>query len=278
MKLVLSGGSIHGVSILGALDYLDIRAITHCFGTSVGSIISTLMVCNYTIQEIFSIFEDTRLIDGVSSNIDLNRLVTTYGVYNMQGVFDVIEQHIVDKVGFSPTLAELRKFSNMDLTITGTNVTKKRCEYFNHLTHPTMRVITCLCISCAVPLLMESVQHNDSVYVDGGVLDNFPIRYARTVYPQTDVVIGICIRFKYPSAPIGSFVDFIRELAMIGLMKVSETLDDPDVYLIEPVTYTQLYEFIEMDKQKRTTLLSVMFKDGRLQAERSYLSKLHLKE
>ena len=280
MKLVLSGGGLHGASILGALDYLKLDRITHYFGTSVGSIISLLMNCGYEIREVRSIFEDARLVEGACPNVDLNRLLMTYGVYNMKLMFDVIENYVVDKIGFSPTLLELNRFTNVDLTITGTNVTKKRCEYFHHSTHPTMRVMDCVRISCAIPLLMESVRYNDSVYVDGGLLDNFPVRHACAANPQSDAVTGICIRFQFPPAPVNSFIDFVRELAMTCFVKVSDELvtSEADVYSIKPLTFVQLHEYATLTATTRATLFASLFEDGRLQAERMYLSKLVLNE
>jgi predicted acylesterase/phospholipase RssA len=183
---------------------------------------------------------------------------------------------VVAKIGTSPTLFELKEHSKTNLTITGTNLSEKKCEYFNHATHPSMRVIDCVRISCAIPLLMESVRYNGSVYVDGGLMDNFPLKYATSVYPTDESVTGICVRFQCPSVPVDSFVDFIRELTMVCLMKLSDQTEThgAEVYLIEPVTYVQLYDYVTLSPSKRSSLFSMLFEDGRLQTKRTYLNKL----
>ena len=276
MILVLSGGGIHGLSLLGALEYLQIEP-THYIGTSIGSMISVLLVIGCTYKEIRTHFEEDILIQSVSQKVDLNRLVSNYGLYNMNGFFSEVEKIIIHKIGCSPTLQDLYTLTNIDLTIVGTNLTEKHAEYFNHTTHPTMKVIECVKISCCVPLLMECVRYNNSVYIDGGFVDNFPMQYASEQQKKKEVV-GIRVVMDYPPTKIDSFMDYTQSLIKMIVTNISASqLYIPDdshrVYTIQTYALNvELHEFLKMNKEKRVRIVDTLVSEGRLQTEKMHLS------
>ena len=45
-----------------------------------------------------------------------------------------------------------------------------------------MKVLTAIRITISIPFIFTSVTHNDSIYVDGFVTDNYPIQYAMQHY------------------------------------------------------------------------------------------------
>jgi predicted acylesterase/phospholipase RssA len=276
MIIVLSGGGLHGLSLLGALEYLKLKP-THYIGTSIGSMLSVLLVIGCTYKEIRTHFEEDILIQSVSQKVDLNRLVSNYGLYNMNGFFSEVEKIIIHKIGCSPTLHELYTLTSINLTIVGTNLTEKHVEYFNHATHPTMMTIECLKISCCVPLLMECVRYNNSVYVDGGFVDNFPMQYA-SEKQKNEQVVGIRVVMDYPPTKIDNFMDYIQALIKIIVTNISDgqryLLDDSrKVYTIQTYALNvELNDFIKMDKGKRERIVDILISEGRLQTEKIHLS------
>ena len=69
----------------------------------------------------------------------------------------------------------------LDLRITGTDVTNRRARVFSFETTPDMEVALAVRISMSIPLFFESVPFrypgtaSDQLYVDGGVMWNYPI-------------------------------------------------------------------------------------------------------
>jgi predicted acylesterase/phospholipase RssA len=276
MIVVLSGGGLHGLSLLGALEYLRLKP-THYIGTSIGSLISVLLVVGCTYKEIRTHFEEDILIQSVSQNVDLNRLFSNYGLYNMNGFFTELEKIVIHKIGYSPTLQDLNTLTSINLTIVGTNLSKKHAEYFNHATHPTMRVIECVKISCCVPLLMECVRYNGSVYVDGGFVDNFPMQYASD-QQKNEQVVGIRVVMDYPPTQVDNFMDYIQALIKMIVTNISDSQnylvdDSRKVYTIQTYALNvEIYEFIKMNKGKRERIVDTLISEGRLQTEKMHLS------
>ena len=77
-----------------------------------------------------------------------------------------------------------------DLFVTATNLTSQKAETFSWITHPTMKIGTAVRISISVPLYFTAVfldsagnpvrkpklSEHYQVYVDGGILANYPVQ------------------------------------------------------------------------------------------------------
>ena len=56
-------------------------------------------------------------------------------------------------------------------------MSRKKCvEYFNHKLTPNMTVIKAIRITFSIPIIYNCVKYNGFTYVDGGLLDNYPIK------------------------------------------------------------------------------------------------------
>ena len=73
------------------------------------------------------------------------------------------------------TFLELFGKTGIDLNITGVSIGDQKTEYFNHLTHPKMKILTAIRISIAIPILFKSVCYNGKIYADGGTLESIPL-------------------------------------------------------------------------------------------------------
>ena len=74
------------------------------------------------------------------------------------------------------TFERLHKLTNKRLIINAYNVTSSKQEIFSHLTSPSMSCIKALQLSISIPLIFETFPWNGSIYIDGGMIDNFPLR------------------------------------------------------------------------------------------------------
>ena len=59
--------------------------------------------------------------------------------------------------------------------MTGTCVTSRKLEWFDHVETPYMEVARAVRISSCIPLYFAPVKYNDKYYVDGGCLRNLPV-------------------------------------------------------------------------------------------------------
>ena len=201
-NLVFEGGGIRGIAYAGALEELQksgqLKDLKRVAGTSVGAIQATLVALNYSPEEMSVIISDLNLKhfnDGKFIFIGgFNRLFRKYGWYQGNALLLWIEKLIEAKTGNGNiTFAELHSMSQTkgfkDLYITGTNLSKQRAEIFSFENFPNMKVKDAVRISVSIPLyfrapLMDAGgnvtykgKHKDNfdVFVDGGIILNFPI-------------------------------------------------------------------------------------------------------
>jgi NTE family protein len=201
-----------------------LQNIKQTAGTSSGSIAALLVSLGYRSGEIDSIMKGLNFqkfnkgggffIGGIS------RLQKSYGWYKSEALEEWLGSLIELKTGNALlSFYDLHQLTQTnpafkDLYVTGTNVTYQRTEIFSFLNTPHLPVKTAVRISCSIPLyfqpvLMDSsgtiVQHkqkgvNYSVYVDGGVMMNYPI----AVFDSCKAKNGnTCISPFYNSETIG---------------------------------------------------------------------------
>ncbi len=103
-----------------------------------------------------------------------------------------------EKVGFIPTMAELYETYEKDLTCVTYNVSKTKTEYLNRIDNPNLSCIEALKMSCNIPIIFEKYIYDNCFYIDGAIMDNFPISYAdKFINPsgsdRIKKILGLCI-------------------------------------------------------------------------------------
>jgi predicted acylesterase/phospholipase RssA len=77
------------------------------------------------------------------------------------------------------TFDQLYKLTSKNLIITTTNLSSNNCIYLNHVNYPNMSVHLAIKMSCCIPFIFEPIEYNNEYYVDGGLLNMFPIKYIK---------------------------------------------------------------------------------------------------
>lgn len=174
--IVLSGGGTKGNIHLGVLDYFvdQLQNVEYFIGTSIGSMICLLLLIGYKPFEIFmkgyeldakQMFTFTNAIES------LNNL----GIMHMDKYIKIIEQMIIDKMGTVPTLQELHEKTGKFFSATVTNLSSQNVEYLSHVTYPNMSCLTAIKMSASIPFIFYSQSYEGAIYVDGSLLNDFPI-------------------------------------------------------------------------------------------------------
>lgn len=167
--IVLSGGGIRGIAHLGVLKALKDKGLKldHITGTSAGAITGALYANDVDPFEALRIFQKTpllRLLRLAIGRPALLNLETSYHVFKDYLPHDSFEM------------------LKIPLTITATNFYEGKLTYFNE--GPLiMKVLASGCI----PGIFNPILINDILYVDGGVLNNFPVE---PLLNNCDFIIG----------------------------------------------------------------------------------------
>ena len=191
--LVISGGSIKGFGLLGAIQNIyenySFESLETFIGTSVGSIICYLLSIGYKPLEIVHHINRTGILHKLSKNIDLAALLTNQGIMSLDPILDEIEFLTLSKHDRVFTFQSLHDVLGKELVCITYNYTKQKSELLHYKTTPHLSCITALKMSCSIPFIFEKCIISDHIYIDGGTIDNFSIRTALKLNKQK--IIGV---------------------------------------------------------------------------------------
>jgi NTE family protein len=156
INLVLSGGGVKGVAHIALLEYLEIHEIklNAISASSAGALVGALYASGKKPAEILDFFKATPIFRYTWLNP------------RKAGVFDSERYAQIMTAFVKETFEELE----IPMYITATNIEEGKPHVFNK-----GQMIRPLVASCAVPLVFSPMELDDVLYVDGGVMDNFPI-------------------------------------------------------------------------------------------------------
>ncbi len=202
-NLVFEGGGIRGIAYAGALKSLEekgvLAGVERVAGTSAGSIIGLMVSVGYTAAEVDSIMTSLRIEqfnDGKGGLIGkYTRVKRFYGIHKGDVFERWLEKLVINKTGIPDcSFTQLDSLRQRDskyksFYCVGTNLTHQQAQTFCSRTTPRLSLKVAVRISCAIPLFYEPVlldslgmvvQHpvkerHYQVYVDGGILANYPI-------------------------------------------------------------------------------------------------------
>lgn len=199
VNLVLSGGSTKGLSQVGALQklidegLLDLTKIKAVAGASAGSMIAALIVLGFTTEEIWDFL--FKLDFSKLVNPDFTMLLEKCGVDNGKIVYDLMEDILTTRTKIKHiTFKQLRDFSGIDFTIIGTCLTKKEEIHYNHINTPNFKVSMAIRISIGMPGFFSPIVINGEKYIDGAVLNDYPINLFEK---ELDKTIGVLVCNEY---------------------------------------------------------------------------------
>jgi NTE family protein len=198
-NLVFEGAGVRGIAYCGAMQELESRGlmqhVERVGGTSAGAIMALTISLGYTAEEIAKIISKTnfkKFNDGRFIFIGgINRTNKYFGWYRSYKFEKWLQKIIVAKTGNADiTFGELHQNNFKDLYVTGTCINKQQLFIFSNENYPEMKVKDAIRISMSIPLYFEPVFIDEKgklihhprqkkeldVFVDGGVLGNFPIR------------------------------------------------------------------------------------------------------
>lgn len=203
-NLVFEGGGVKGIAYVGAMQVLDAKGILakieRVGGTSAGAINAVLVGLNYSPAETLQLLKamdfKTFMDDDWGVFRDTTRLINEFGWYKGDSFRKWIAGIIAKKTGnseatFNDVLQMKDAQGFRDLYFIGTNLSTGFSEVFSADHTPRMCVADAARISMSIPLFFASKRSlRGDVYVDGGVLDNYPIRlFDRQKYVTKNFVV-----------------------------------------------------------------------------------------
>lgn len=184
-NLCFEGGGMLGYAYIGAIQALEDRKILSGFkrfsGTSIGSLFATLLACNFTANDISDLYNDIEFKQlSVNFSIcNLYNIWNKYGINSLSILEDQLRKILSKKVDPNITFLELYKLTGKELVVVSCCINKQTAVYFHHAIYPNVKILDAMVSSMAVPFVFQPRKNNylvdDDYYVDGGMVDNYPI-------------------------------------------------------------------------------------------------------
>jgi predicted acylesterase/phospholipase RssA len=234
--LVLPGGGMKGCYLLGALQYLydqdELAHIRSFYGTSIGGVLCALLIIGYQPIEIFA-YISTHHVQHALSQFNRN-IIERRCLLDSTPVVHFLNEMIVRKLGAIPTLAELKAQFARDLCVV--TVARDRIHeplYLTAETHPGLSLVHALHMSISIPFVFGYAVYEGRKYIDGGLMDNFPIRYAAE---RETAVFGVDLM----SPPLADPADFGSELMTIATAPIQYIVAQNKRHLGEHASYVEI--------------------------------------
>ncbi|MFH2130237.1 MAG: patatin-like phospholipase family protein, partial [bacterium] len=180
---------------------------------SAGAINAALFALGYTITEQRTILKKLSFKNLMDDDFgvvrDMNRLMTDFGWYKGDFFHQWMSNLIEKKLGSaSATFRNLREAGRPDLYVYGTNLSTRFGEVFSFEHTPKSRIADAIRISMSIPLFFAASRNaRRDVYVDGGVLDNFPVKlFDREKYLEPEARARMGIKTAYYQAENSKFL------------------------------------------------------------------------
>jgi len=205
-NLVLSGGSIKAISQIGAIKklidakILNLKKLNSVAGSSAGSLVGLLVILGFGIDEIWDFIyclDMKKLVDP-----DFLMFVKKCGIETGRTIHNLFEEILTKRTGIKHiNFKQLYEITKIRFIVVGSCLTTKEAIYYDYINTPTFKVSMAIRISISMPGIFTPITINNKTYVDGGLLDNYPMHLFKDEMNDT-IGIFICndydTDYKYP--------------------------------------------------------------------------------
>jgi predicted acylesterase/phospholipase RssA len=217
---------VRGILILGALQYATdkflLDHVVNFVGTSIGAMICYMMVIGYTPIETITYICKHQIIEKFYS-FNIVAMMQGNGAVPFHSFQEHLEKMSYQKIGYVPTLGNIRERYGKTLVCVTHNYTDRQCEYLGPDTYPDLPCVTAIRMSANLPLVFEHFKFGNSYYIDGGVSNNFAIDYGDQIGTK---VLGIVIMTHAetcaPSPHELNALEFMYKLVLLPIDQASQ--------------------------------------------------------
>lgn len=171
-----------GLVALGALCELQsagvLEGCTDVSGTSIGSLLAAAVALELDMEAV----KEAALEHRFQPTYDFARFGSTFGIETGESVREFIHKVVPPALTFRDAPKKLK--------IVTTNLTRRTMTVFSRETHPDMSIARAIQLSCCVPFYFVAQEHEGDVYVDGALVDNFPLAACDT---RPDETLGLLL-------------------------------------------------------------------------------------
>lgn len=216
-SVVFKGGGVLGMAYAGAVEALEeqgiLQKVQKSAGTSAGSVVALMVALGYTSAEIKDVVNKTNFKD-FEDHWNPLRVATHYGLYKGDFLLQWIEGIVAEKADKNITYGEMQAKGFKELKVFATNLNTQLAQEFSAEVTPDIKLAESVRASMSIPLFFAAWQFpndqlHDHIFVDGGVLYNYPINAF-----DLDTTLGFFLHDKHDLS--GSDLGYDHLLEYVG--------------------------------------------------------------
>ncbi len=194
--LVLGGGGMRGMAHVGILRAMRTLGIHYdaIVGTSIGSLVGAMAAGGYSVEQIEDLVTQINKEDYFRLNFLKLLLKGTRAPSMYRGeTFRDSLRDILPKADFKSMPVPF--FCNAVRLETGGTI------FWGTPGFDDIDLVDAVYSSCALPGIFEPYERDGYSYMDGGIVDSVPLRFARTLRPELIIAVDLSIKatFKTPN-------------------------------------------------------------------------------
>ncbi len=194
--LVLGGGGMRGVAHIGVLKAMRTLGLTYdaVVGTSIGSLVGAMAAGGYSIERMEEQLAKIEKEDYFRLNFVKLLLKGTGAPCMYRGsTFRDRLREMLPRRSFAEL--DVPFFCNAVRLETGGSV------FWGMRAFDEIPLVDAVYSSCALPGIFEPLEYGEHNYMDGGIVDPVPLRFARSLNPDVIIAVDLTVKatFKTPN-------------------------------------------------------------------------------
>jgi NTE family protein len=181
LRLVLSGGGVRGISYVGCFLELEkrnlLKRVNEILAVSCGAMFGFAYTLGYSPSELQEFVEkfDFTLMQHVEPEHFFDFL-EKYGVDSSTN-FERLLESVLKQKGFPTNLTFKEHYERTNYIFRCFATNLYTCEYteFSYTLTPDIRLVDAILASSSIPMYFVPKNINNVLYVDGGIVNNFPM-------------------------------------------------------------------------------------------------------
>jgi NTE family protein len=190
--LVLGGGGMRGMSHIGVLRALENLGVRYdaIVGTSIGSLVGALAASGYPVEEMEHRIGDLQKGDYFRLNFlkFILKGTRTSSMYRGDRFRDTLSDLVPDvafedlKIPFYCNAVQLESGGSVFWGTPGLS---------------DIPLVDAVYSSCALPGIFEPYVKDGKHYMDGGIVDSVPLRFAKTLRPELIIAVDLSVKATF---------------------------------------------------------------------------------
>ena len=196
--LVFSGGGPTAIKYIGTLKQLELNGVwdsanlESIYGTSAGGMLAVVLCCKHKWDTLIDYFVKRPWEDAYQIKPE-----DMFNIYDKKGIIDQTFFNIMFKplfdsknISMDITLKEFYEWSKIDLHLFSLELNSFKICDISHKTHPDIPVLMAVHMTSAIPVLFSPVCIDGKCFVDGGLVNNYPLNYCLKDHPEVDDILA----------------------------------------------------------------------------------------